>query len=144
MHVTHKVTLDGFWINLTGFFFASNIFTIFFKNHHLDISEKALEKGIATISKNLDRQVSKGTLTEEEKSATLARIKSVTSLKEGVEKSDAIKNYTKHKIRMRGQSNIKIDRPDAFKKLFFKGGRKTMKKLHTQKKKIKSNKIWLN
>ena len=56
----------------------------------IDISEKALEKGIATISKNLDRQVSKGTLTEEEKSATLARIKSVTSLKEGVENVDLV------------------------------------------------------
>lgn len=50
----------------------------------IDISEKALEKGIATISKNLDRQVSKGTLSEEDKVATLNRIKSFTSLEEGV------------------------------------------------------------
>jgi 3-hydroxybutyryl-CoA dehydrogenase len=50
----------------------------------IDISDKALEKGLATISKNLDRQVSKGSLTEEDKIATLERIKTYTSLEEGV------------------------------------------------------------
>jgi 3-hydroxybutyryl-CoA dehydrogenase len=50
----------------------------------IDISDKALEKGINTITKNLDRQVSKGILSEEEKKATLDRISSFTSLEEGV------------------------------------------------------------
>ena len=50
----------------------------------IDISDKALEKGINTINKNLDRQVSKGILSEEEKKATLDRISSFTSLEEGV------------------------------------------------------------
>jgi 3-hydroxybutyryl-CoA dehydrogenase len=40
----------------------------------VDVNASALEKGIQTISKNLDRQVSKGLLTEDEKAATLARI----------------------------------------------------------------------
>ena len=33
----------------------------------IDISKEALEKGLTTISKNLDRQVTKGVLTNEEK-----------------------------------------------------------------------------
>ena len=48
----------------------------------VDVSEAALEKGIATITKNLDRQVQKGSLTETQKSETLARITAHTSIDE--------------------------------------------------------------
>ncbi len=41
----------------------------------LDIAQGALEKALATIGKNLDRQVAKGGLSEEQKLATLARIR---------------------------------------------------------------------
>jgi len=51
----------------------------------IDVSAPALEKAIATIGKNLDRQVAKGALTEVEKSATLNNLKTFTSIKEGVE-----------------------------------------------------------
>ncbi len=51
----------------------------------IDISQPALDKAIATISKNLDRQVSKGTLTEAEKEATLANLSTHTDMKSGVE-----------------------------------------------------------
>jgi len=50
----------------------------------IDISEKAIEKGISTIEKNLERQVSKGNLNIEEKENTLRRITTSTSLEEGV------------------------------------------------------------
>ena len=50
----------------------------------IDISEKAIEKGIATIEKNLERQLSKGNLNIEEKENTLRRITTSTSLEEGV------------------------------------------------------------
>ena len=50
----------------------------------IDISEKAIEKGIATIEKNLERQVSKGNLNIEEKENTLRRITTSTSVEEGV------------------------------------------------------------
>ena len=40
----------------------------------IDVSEQALEKGRATIEKNLDRQVKKGTLDEALKAETLGRI----------------------------------------------------------------------
>ena len=51
----------------------------------IDISQPALDKAIATISKNLDRQVGKGTLTEAEKEATLANLSTHTEMKSGVE-----------------------------------------------------------
>ncbi|MCS4260064.1 3-hydroxybutyryl-CoA dehydrogenase [Pseudomonas protegens] len=41
----------------------------------LDIAQGALEKALATIGKNLDRQVSKGTLGEDDKLAALGRIR---------------------------------------------------------------------
>ncbi|MBM3453056.1 MAG: 3-hydroxybutyryl-CoA dehydrogenase [Bacteroidetes bacterium] len=56
-------------------------------NYHvnlIDVSDAALGKAIATIGKNLDRQVAKGALTEVEKSATLNNLKTFTSMKEGV------------------------------------------------------------
>ncbi|CRL47551.1 3-hydroxybutyryl-CoA dehydrogenase [Pseudomonas sp. URMO17WK12:I11] len=40
----------------------------------IDISESALQKALATVSKNLDRQVAKATLTEEQKHVALDRI----------------------------------------------------------------------
>jgi len=44
----------------------------------LDISEAAIAKGIGTITKNLDRMVAKGKLSEDDKAATLGRISTGT------------------------------------------------------------------
>jgi 3-hydroxybutyryl-CoA dehydrogenase len=46
----------------------------------IDISEQAVAKGLATIDKNLDRQVKKGTIDAAAKEATLSRITTATSL----------------------------------------------------------------
>lgn len=54
----------------------------------IDISEKALEKALATITSNLDRMIAKGTITAEVKSSTLANIKTFVQLKEGVKNAD--------------------------------------------------------
>lgn len=56
----------------------------------VDINQAALDKALQTISKNLDRQVAKGTLTEDQKSTTLKNITSYTSIKEGVQHADLI------------------------------------------------------
>ena len=45
-----------------------------------DVGKKFLDRGLETISKNLDREVKKGKLTEADKSATLARIQPVTDI----------------------------------------------------------------
>jgi 3-hydroxybutyryl-CoA dehydrogenase len=46
----------------------------------IDVSKDALERALATIGGNLDRQVKKGTVTAEQKSQTLGRIKTATAL----------------------------------------------------------------
>jgi 3-hydroxybutyryl-CoA dehydrogenase len=56
----------------------------------VDISKEALDRGLATISKNLDRQVAKGTLTDADKAATLGRIAPVTDLATGVSAADLV------------------------------------------------------
>lgn len=56
----------------------------------VDINAAQLEKALATISKNMDRQVAKGLLTESDKSASLARISTFTQLEEGVKFADLV------------------------------------------------------
>ena len=56
----------------------------------IDISQPALDKAIATISKNLDRIVAKGNLTQEGKQKTLANIKTFTSVEEGLKNADLV------------------------------------------------------
>jgi len=45
-----------------------------------DVEERFLERGLATIGKNLDREVKKGKLAEGEKSTVLGRLKPVTEM----------------------------------------------------------------
>ncbi len=61
-----------------------------FKVSLVDVSQEALDRGIQTITKNLDRIVSKGNLTEEQKGETLQRITSFTDLKECAASADLI------------------------------------------------------
>lgn len=56
----------------------------------IDINETALAEALDTIGKNLDRQVSKGTLTTEQKASTLQNIQTFTSLKDGVAHADLV------------------------------------------------------
>ena len=46
----------------------------------VDINQEALDRGIATISKNLDRQVAKGVISENEKAATLSNITAISNI----------------------------------------------------------------
>ncbi|MDI1321180.1 MAG: 3-hydroxybutyryl-CoA dehydrogenase [Algoriphagus sp.] len=56
----------------------------------IDIKQEFLDKAFATIGKNLDRQVSKGSLSEEDKNSALARIKTFTELEAGVKNADLV------------------------------------------------------
>ncbi|MCU0434390.1 MAG: 3-hydroxybutyryl-CoA dehydrogenase [Bacteroidia bacterium] len=56
----------------------------------VDISKEALERGLAVIGKNMDRQVSKGSLSEADKAAALARIIPTTNLAEGVAHAELV------------------------------------------------------
>ena len=56
----------------------------------IDISDAALDRGINTISKNLDRQVTKGSLTEDQKNQTLSNITKYTEISKGVAHADLV------------------------------------------------------
>lgn len=56
-----------------------------FKVQLIDISQASLDRGMATITKNLDRQLAKERITEAQKQATLDNITTFTNLQEGVE-----------------------------------------------------------
>lgn|SRR5690554_370016 len=55
-----------------------------FKVSLIDISEKALEKGINTISTNLDRMIAREKITATDKQNTLDNITSFTDMKQGI------------------------------------------------------------
>jgi 3-hydroxybutyryl-CoA dehydrogenase len=61
-----------------------------FKVTIVDVSLAQLDKAVANISKNLDRQIAKGTLTEEQKKATLANITTQSNMIEGVKDAELV------------------------------------------------------
>jgi len=61
-----------------------------YKVNLVDINNEALNKAITTITKNLDRQVAKGTLSEQAKENTLTNITTITDLQTGVQNADLI------------------------------------------------------
>ncbi len=68
-----------------------------------DLKQDFLDRGLKTISSNLDRQVKKGTLSEEQKSKTLANIKTSLVLADAVKEADiVIEAATENK-------NVKLD-----------------------------------
>lgn len=56
----------------------------------IDVSAAQLEKAVATIGKNFNRQIAKGSLTEDNKKAALDNITTVTDLAEGVKQADLV------------------------------------------------------
>lgn len=56
----------------------------------IDVALASLDKGMATITKNLDRQVAKEAITENEKATTLANITTFTSMAEGVKNVELV------------------------------------------------------
>jgi 3-hydroxybutyryl-CoA dehydrogenase len=61
-----------------------------YKVQLIDISEVSLSKGIATITKNLDRMVAKDKISETEKTKTLANITTYTSIRKGVKNASLV------------------------------------------------------
>jgi 3-hydroxybutyryl-CoA dehydrogenase len=56
-----------------------------YKVQLIDISQASLDKGMATITKNLDRMLAKERITETQKAQTLANITTFTNMEEGLE-----------------------------------------------------------
>jgi 3-hydroxybutyryl-CoA dehydrogenase len=66
--------------------FAQNGFTV----KLIDVSQEQLDKAITTIGKNLDRQIAKGTITDDIKQTTLSNITTFTSIAEGVKDAELV------------------------------------------------------
>ncbi|RED97981.1 3-hydroxybutyryl-CoA dehydrogenase [Marinoscillum furvescens] len=56
----------------------------------IDISQDALQRALATIGKNLDRQLAKEKITEDDKTTTLNNISTYTDISEGVKNADLV------------------------------------------------------
>lgn len=61
-----------------------------FNVHLIDVSKDALDKGLATITKNLDRLLAKEKITEAIKQTTLNNITTFTTIAEGVQEMDLV------------------------------------------------------
>ena len=70
--IAHAFSQSGFQVNL------------------IDINKASLERGIHTISKNLDRMIAKEKISEADKKVTLANITTYTSIEKGVNSSDLV------------------------------------------------------
>src|ERR1700761_7822170 len=70
--ITHTFAQHGFLVNM------------------VDINQDALAKGLATIEKNLDRQLSKGAIDEHIKAATLKNISTYTNIEQAVKNADLV------------------------------------------------------
>ncbi len=66
--------------------FAQNGFNV----QLIDLNEAQLQKAMATIAKNLDRQVAKGSLTEDQKAQTLANLATSNAIETGVANAELV------------------------------------------------------
>lgn len=80
-----------------------------FKVNLIDVSDAALKKGIATVTKNLDRQVAKEVLTEAQKNDTLLNIALLSDLKEGVSTADLVVEAASEKLAIKLDIFEKLD-----------------------------------
>ena len=91
--------------------FAQNGFSV----NLIDLKQEMLDKALATIAKNLDRQVAKSIITEEQKTQTLSNITPFTSLKEGVAHADLVVEAATENVEIKLQLFRDLDAfaPDA-------------------------------
>ena len=75
----------------------------------IDVSQASLDKAIATIGKNLDRQLAKEAITESEKHNTLSNLTSFTSLVEGVKGVDLVVEAATENIDLKLQIFKELD-----------------------------------
>jgi 3-hydroxybutyryl-CoA dehydrogenase len=88
-----------------------------FKVNLIDISQDSLDKGVATITKNLDRMLAKDRISEDDKKNTLSNITTFTELKTGVQNTDLVVEAATENL------NIKLE---VFKQLDTLCGSKTI------------------
>jgi 3-hydroxybutyryl-CoA dehydrogenase len=80
-----------------------------FKVQLVDINEDSLKNGIATISKNLDRQVTKEVISEAEKNEILTRIISISDLEKAVKDADLVVEAASENFQIKSEIFKKLD-----------------------------------
>jgi 3-hydroxybutyryl-CoA dehydrogenase len=92
---------------------GNGIAHVFAMNGHdvslVDVSQAALDKGMATIAKNLDRMLAKGQLTESDKAATMSRLQTFSSIEEGVKNADVVVEAATENVELKLQIFKQID-----------------------------------
>lgn len=82
----------------------------------IDVAQPALDKALQTIGKNLDRQVAKGSITEDVKTATLSHLTTFTDLAAGVKDADLVVEAATENVDLKLKIFRELDqhaRPDA-------------------------------
>lgn len=85
--------------------FAQNNFNVML----IDVNAGQLEKALQTISTNFDRQISKGTISEDVKKNALDHISTLKSIKEGVQHADIVVEAATENIEMKLKIFKEID-----------------------------------
>ncbi len=75
----------------------------------IDIKEEALQKALATIAKNFDRQIAKGRLSEEDKTDSLSRITTFTNVINGVSECDLVVEAATERLDLKKKIFNEID-----------------------------------
>jgi 3-hydroxybutyryl-CoA dehydrogenase len=78
--------------------------------HMVDISKEALDKAVAKIAANMDRQVAKNLLSEETKQAALGHIKTYTDMAEAVADADLVVEAASENIDLKIKIFQELDR----------------------------------
>ncbi len=85
--------------------FAQNGFNV----NLVDVNPTQLERALTTITKNLDRQVVKGTISEDQKSATLKNIVTVSDIPSGVKNAQLIVEAATENIELKLKIFAQLD-----------------------------------
>jgi len=89
--IAHVFAQSGFAVNL------------------IDVNPSQLQRAMDTIGKNLDRQVSKGTITEDQKKSTLANITIFSDIPEGVRTAELVVEAATENVELKLQIFQQID-----------------------------------
>lgn len=85
MRVTHMKNVAVIGAGTMGNGIAHTFAQSGYKVQLIDVSEESLKRGMATITKNLDRMLAKEKISEDDKKNTLANITTFTDMEDGVE-----------------------------------------------------------
>lgn len=86
-----------------------------FKVNLIDVNPSQLQRAMDTINKNLDRQIAKGTITEEQKKFTVSNISLLSDIPEGVKHAELVVEAATENVELKLQifQQIDISAPDG-------------------------------